>query len=126
MEIELVRVVPRAPRQILDEEDGHVEVELEPQASSSHVVNEERESLATARSTPVATLEQLPATPVVPPPAINPHPPLGFQAHIMYATLLWTMFLSGWNDGTTGPLLPRIQVVYHVCILHFSYSQCQC
>ncbi|KZT71856.1 MFS general substrate transporter [Daedalea quercina L-15889] len=27
------------------------------------------------------------------------------------------LFLAGWNDGTTGPLLPRIQKVYHVCIL---------
>ena len=36
------------------------------------------------------------------------------QANIMYASMLYTMLLSGWNDGTTGPLLPRIQLVYHV------------
>ncbi|KAK7034515.1 hypothetical protein VNI00_012362 [Paramarasmius palmivorus] len=35
-------------------------------------------------------------------------------AWIQYATLLWTLFLAGWNDGTTGPLLPRIQSVYRV------------
>ncbi|RDX45187.1 MFS general substrate transporter [Lentinus brumalis] len=35
-------------------------------------------------------------------------------ARIQFATLCWTLFLAGWNDGTTGPLLPRIQRVYHV------------
>ncbi|KJA21447.1 hypothetical protein HYPSUDRAFT_67788 [Hypholoma sublateritium FD-334 SS-4] len=35
-------------------------------------------------------------------------------ARIQFATLLWTLMLAGWNDGTTGPLLPRIQEVYHV------------
>ncbi|KAL0574334.1 hypothetical protein V5O48_007616 [Marasmius crinis-equi] len=35
-------------------------------------------------------------------------------ANIQLATLFWTLFLAGWNDGTTGPLLPRIQEVYHV------------
>ena len=45
------------------------------------------------------------------------HPSLQTKGRIMYGTLLWTMFLSGWNDGTTGPLLPRIQTVYHVCLL---------
>ncbi|KAJ6595845.1 major facilitator superfamily domain-containing protein [Mycena vulgaris] len=28
--------------------------------------------------------------------------------------LYWCMFLAGWNDGTAGPLIPRIQKVYHV------------
>ncbi|KAI0358139.1 MFS general substrate transporter [Trametes cingulata] len=35
-------------------------------------------------------------------------------ARLRYATLCWTLFLAGWNDGTTGPLLPRMQTVYHV------------
>ncbi|KAF9265534.1 MFS general substrate transporter [Marasmius fiardii PR-910] len=35
-------------------------------------------------------------------------------ARIQLATLFWTLFLAGWNDGTTGPLLPKIQQVYHV------------
>ncbi|RDX49324.1 MFS general substrate transporter [Lentinus brumalis] len=39
---------------------------------------------------------------------------LPFRAHVMYATTLTMMFLAGWNDGTTGPLLPRIQVAYNV------------
>ncbi|KAH9899251.1 MFS general substrate transporter [Cubamyces lactineus] len=36
------------------------------------------------------------------------------KARIQFMTLCWTLFLAGWNDGTTGPLLPRIQSVYHV------------
>jgi len=28
--------------------------------------------------------------------------------------LCWMMFLQGWNDGTAGPMLPRIQEVYEV------------
>lgn len=33
---------------------------------------------------------------------------------VQFATLCWTMYLAGWNDGSTGPLLPRIQTVYGV------------
>lgn len=36
------------------------------------------------------------------------------KSRIRFATLCWSMCLAGWNDGTTGPLLPRIQSVYHV------------
>lgn len=36
------------------------------------------------------------------------------RAHIQFATLCWSLYLAGWNDGTTGPLLPRIQRVYSV------------
>ena len=33
---------------------------------------------------------------------------------IQFATLCWCFILEGWNDGSTGPLLPRIQNTYHV------------
>ncbi|KAL0565192.1 hypothetical protein V5O48_016836 [Marasmius crinis-equi] len=39
------------------------------------------------------------------------------QSTIAYAqivALAWTLFLSGWNDGTIGPLLPKIKAVYHL------------
>ena len=36
------------------------------------------------------------------------------RARIQFATLCWTLYLAGWNDGSTGPLLPRIQKVYNV------------
>ena len=29
-------------------------------------------------------------------------------------TLYWVLLLAGWNDASTGPLLPRIQRVYHL------------
>ncbi|KAF9528651.1 MFS general substrate transporter [Crepidotus variabilis] len=35
-------------------------------------------------------------------------------AHVQFLTLCWTLFLAGWNDGTTGPLIPRIQKVYNI------------
>ncbi|KAF4583440.1 hypothetical protein EYR38_002191 [Pleurotus pulmonarius] len=35
-------------------------------------------------------------------------------ARIQFATLCWCLFLAGWNDGTTGPLLPRIREVYNI------------
>lgn len=42
---------------------------------------------------------------------------------IQFATLCWSIFLAGWNDGTTGPLLPRIQEVYHVRLHSKSQSR---
>lgn len=44
-------------------------------------------------------------------------PAMKLKARIQFATLCWSLFMAGWNDGTTGPLLPRIQSVYHVCSL---------
>ncbi|KAH9899244.1 MFS general substrate transporter [Cubamyces lactineus] len=36
------------------------------------------------------------------------------KATMQFVTLCCSMFVAGWNDGTLGPLLPRIQEVYHV------------
>ncbi|KDQ09340.1 hypothetical protein BOTBODRAFT_37098 [Botryobasidium botryosum FD-172 SS1] len=33
---------------------------------------------------------------------------------IAFATLCFTLFFNGWNDGSTGPLLPRMQETYGV------------
>lgn len=33
---------------------------------------------------------------------------------IQFLTLCWCIYLVGWNDGSTGPLLPRIQEYYGV------------
>lgn len=33
---------------------------------------------------------------------------------INFATLCFSTFMNGWNDGTTGPLLPVFQSHYHV------------
>lgn len=43
-------------------------------------------------------------------------------SRVQFATLCWCLFLAGWNDGTIGPLLPRIREAYnvsadvHVCV----------
>lgn len=43
---------------------------------------------------------------------------------IQFAALCWCLFLAGWNDGSTGPLLPRIQDVYHVHLTQpYNYAQ---
>ncbi|PBL00129.1 MFS general substrate transporter [Armillaria gallica] len=36
------------------------------------------------------------------------------QANLQFAALCWCFFLEGWNDGTTGPLIPVIQESYHI------------
>lgn len=37
-----------------------------------------------------------------------------WAGRIQFLTLCGTLFLAGWNDGTTGPLLSRMQSNYHV------------
>lgn len=33
---------------------------------------------------------------------------------VHFVSLCWCVWLIGWNDGTTGPMLPRIQEQYNV------------
>ncbi|PBK95890.1 MFS general substrate transporter [Armillaria gallica] len=47
----------------------------------------------------------------------NPTPSLSLsrrRAHIQFTALWWNKFLKGWNDGSNGALLPRMQTVYNV------------
>ncbi|KAI0078318.1 MFS general substrate transporter, partial [Panus rudis PR-1116 ss-1] len=37
-----------------------------------------------------------------------------WKSRLHFAALCWCFFLEGWNDGTTGPLLPRIQAYYGI------------
>lgn len=39
------------------------------------------------------------------------------KAFMQFAALCCSIFVAGWNDGTLGPLLPRLQEVYHVSLL---------
>lgn len=43
-------------------------------------------------------------------------PSVRLVAFLQFASLCFTLFVAGWNDGTTGPLLPRMQTNYHVRI----------
>ncbi|KAL4071424.1 major facilitator superfamily domain-containing protein [Scleroderma yunnanense] len=45
-------------------------------------------------------------------PENQPSPAQRRRANIQLVALCWTTFVIGWNDGTTGPLLPRAQRVY--------------
>ncbi|VDB91790.1 unnamed protein product [Peniophora sp. CBMAI 1063] len=43
------------------------------------------------------------------------------RAKLLYTlAVCWMMILIGWNDGTAGPLLPRIQSVYNIGYLEAS------
>lgn len=44
-----------------------------------------------------------------------------WRPHLQFATLCWSLFMAGWNDGTTGPLLPRMQEYYRVSTLLVSF-----
>ena len=35
-------------------------------------------------------------------------------ARAQFLALCWALFVVGWTDGSTGPLLPRIQISYDV------------
>ncbi|KAF9224392.1 MFS general substrate transporter [Gyrodon lividus] len=37
-----------------------------------------------------------------------------FRGQMQFVALCWFIYLEGWNDGSNGPLLPRIQRVYGV------------
>ncbi|KAJ7033673.1 MFS general substrate transporter [Mycena alexandri] len=39
------------------------------------------------------------------------------RARLQLGAIYWSMFLAGWNDGTSGPLIPRMQRVYHASFL---------
>ncbi len=41
-------------------------------------------------------------------------PTMRRRGWIQFAALCLAIYVAGWNDGTLGPLLPRLQEVYHV------------
>ena len=46
------------------------------------------------------------------------------RAKLLYTlAVCWMMILIGWNDGTAGPLLPRIQSVYNVMPAGFTHIE---
>ncbi|KAI5121776.1 hypothetical protein M0805_009587 [Coniferiporia weirii] len=50
---------------------------------------------------------------------LSPAPPVDTKKlrraeYIYFASLLWAMFMEGWNDGTNGPLLPAMQRHYNI------------
>lgn len=48
------------------------------------------------------------------------------EAHVaraQFLALCWSLFVMGWTDGSTGPLLPRIQIFYSVSwLIGYSFS----
>lgn len=76
------------------------EIELAQLGASEGVPSPSVEGASAGKTSPVDLIE---------PPKVS-----RWTGHIQFLTLCWTLFLAGWNDGTTGPLLPRMQSNYHV------------
>lgn len=87
-----------------------------PQPNSSAVqINKDSEVLEVPNRASKGS-ENPTQTSAIPPNGPNAH---RTRARIQFANVCFSLFLVGWNDGTTGPLLPRIQHVYYVCeMLH--------
>ncbi|KAF7298349.1 MFS general substrate transporter [Mycena kentingensis (nom. inval.)] len=58
-----------------------------------------------------AVLSEQPSLPVSPPPQTKAQ---RRTERVQVSTIAWILFLLGWNDGSTGPLLLRIQESYGV------------
>lgn len=43
-------------------------------------------------------------------------PTVKWRARYQLFSLYFVLFLAGWDGGTPGPLIPRMQEVYNVCI----------
>ena len=48
-------------------------------------------------------------------------------AQAQFLTLCWGMFIMGWTNSSTGPLLPRVQIFYDVSslnwlVVHYSFD----
>ncbi|KAF8142204.1 major facilitator superfamily domain-containing protein [Mycena galopus ATCC 62051] len=61
-----------------------------------------------------AVSQQIPSTDTEVKDSLLPSRKQEIQERIQLVTLCWTLFLAGWNDGSVGPLIPRIQKVYHI------------
>ncbi|KAH8113878.1 MFS general substrate transporter [Phellopilus nigrolimitatus] len=42
------------------------------------------------------------------------NPAMKWKARVHFYSLCFVLFLAGWDGGTSGPLIPRIQAFYHV------------
>ncbi|EKM58041.1 uncharacterized protein PHACADRAFT_89844 [Phanerochaete carnosa HHB-10118-sp] len=70
--------------------------------------------LGVSEGVPPASVEDASEGKTSPVDPVEPPKVSRWTGHIQFLTLCGTLFLAGWNDGTTGPLLPRMQSNYHV------------
>ena len=97
------------PASQLQSERTSVEIE---RASISKGQDERRESSAPSPTLQSGSLDYADPPPVHSDPFVTHR----WRAWLQFAACSWTLFMAGWNDGSTGPLLPRIQEVYHVSL----------
>lgn len=89
----------------------HSVVRNSPHAISKSIIDLDATPTLDATDEIKETASSDPVT-VVPPSELPKTPKI--RGRVQFAVLCWSLFLLGWNDGSTGPLLPRIQEVYHV------------
>lgn len=94
---------PHAPEEFASSSDGKPQIELAELGRQASRGSKSVVGVAGASVTPstLTTTEQIDKA-------------KKWKAHWQFVTLCFSLFMAGWNDGTTGPLLPRIQEVYHV------------
>ena len=60
-------------------------------------------------------LSSEPASPIELAPGVDPtSSAVKWKARFQLYSLYFVLFLAGWDGGTPGPLIPRIQEVYNV------------
>ncbi|KAI0767106.1 MFS general substrate transporter [Fomes fomentarius] len=106
--VELETVVSRVPR-LPDEEDVTVRRDA-PKVQTHTTVH----PTADSEANDAELLSRMGTVSSVTAAQVRRSRAMRMKGHLMYGSLLGSMFLSGWNDATTGPLLPRIQFVYHI------------
>ena len=114
MEVELTDIRTRPPHSGSRNVDSEAAIVAPTTESLSFDPELSSKSLEGAETGPAPSTQWHPdgAPPATAVPALTPASRR--KAKIQFAVLCWTLFLAGWNDGTTGPLLHRIQTVYHV------------
>jgi hypothetical protein len=88
----------------------------------SVAVNEGAPVVSTGNQPPVPSGRQSPHADNQTFDAITPQ--MRKNEKIIIAAMCFSLFLAGWNDGTIGPLLPRIQEIYGVGYAQFFGGSC--
>lgn len=106
MDVELTTLSPRSPRPL---EEVH-----NPPFNTSIPADREGAENVKVQDDLVDEIQEIPRTPASSASFPAATDAMKRKARIQFATVCWSLCLAGWNDGTTGPLLPRIQAVYNV------------
>lgn len=100
---------PRAPQEV---DDGRKSFDKGGDIELAQLGNVQDECVPQSREPGTAKTSPSPV-----PESTHPTAEERWKARMQFAACCLPLFVMGWNDGATGPLLPRIQENYHVCAL---------